>query len=1026
MEMATAWLTLEGILKFGETGEGLDAALLEWQQVSVGPELQEAVKFLATNGMSDFLQEWLLETIFQDLNKRIKPAFWGRFPTDATDSDRNEASVSQAIDFLYNIFSERYMVAVRRLRWLQMLASSGPALAGCPQSAFTPVKTGANKPTKGLQFDPALGLSKADKNGRGEGGQGLSVTFEEGTKGLSRSEYVDESLEGISFNKNMDGSYMNEKQFAERPLWSDSSHSMSTSHLNISEMNLSKNNAQTEEEEDTDYFIRSPIGGYKQQKVNETPENPNIGYSFQKLTVADTHLKLKESLLSSKSSQITSTSTPWNAPTHHTPGLITPIVFSDSPDIFDNLMEARSGEETSEETMSVQESSSKETGDQQGEVLPSVANVFGVPAMSRPVPGSSVHWMGSNLPISHAVIKLKVTVMMKAVLFSYMPPYFIKAVKDFYTKAFKAHRSSMENSDVGEESEQTQKINTETNMKLDEMGLMELVSDWAVTEIVHTQIEQHIQEECEKSFDTPFLAELEEWLDQHPLGWLRQLYIGRQTASQLTWMDAFRDRLRHFVYETYAKSLISQFFDIIIDYPESKPAIVDLTECLQKTDLRSELVSSLKSALENRLLHPGVNTGDILTAYIAAIKALRLLEPAGVILELVCEPVSRYLRSREDTVRCIVASLTDEGNNELVNELVKSKPPGEEEEEEDNNANWEEWMPDPVDADPSAASKSRRSADILTTLVNIYGSKELCFNEYRALLADRILSHYHCDVERELRYLELLKLRFGEAPLHFCEVMLRDVIESRRVNSRVQDSRKATKGPDDVEMNAVILSAQFWPAFRDEKVKLPQELQEHLDKFTKDFQVQKANRTLVWKPHLGTMNIELELKDETLNFSVSPVQAAIIMKFQTKTKWSVDELCTELEMTSNSLRRKIAYWQSQGILREISADVYQLVEERRGRPHDLIMVDEEETESAMASAQQQKEEEMQVFWTYIQGMLANLHCLSLERIHSMLRMFAMEEPGSSEVTPQELKTFLDNKVKNQLLVFSEGVYRLNK
>ena len=255
------------------------------------------------------------------------------------------------------------MVAARRLRWLQMLACSGPALANCPPSAFTPVKTGANIPTKGLRFDPALGQAglgllnegtKADKNGRGEGGLGLSVTFEEGTKGISRSDSIDESLEGISFNKNMDGSYMNEKQFAEKSLWSDSSHSMSTSHLNISEMNLSKNNAPAEEEEDPDYFIRSPIGGYKQQKANETPENPNIGYSFQKLTVADTHLKLKGSLLSSKSSQITSTSTPWNAPTHHTPGLITPIVFSDSPDVFDNQMEARSGEETSEEAMSVQ------------------------------------------------------------------------------------------------------------------------------------------------------------------------------------------------------------------------------------------------------------------------------------------------------------------------------------------------------------------------------------------------------------------------------------------------------------------------------------------------------------------------------------------------------------------------------------------------------------------------------------------------------------------------------------------------
>ena len=52
-------------------------------------------------------------------------------------------------------------------------------------------------------------------------------------------------------------------------------------------------------------------------------------------------------------------------------------------------------------------------------------------------------------------------------------------------------------------------------------------------------------------------------------------------------------------------------------------------------------------------------------------------------------------------------------------------------------------------------------------------------------------------------------------------------------------------------MNAMILSAQFWPAFRDEKVKLPDELQSHLDSYTKDFETQKQNRTLVWKPHLG-------------------------------------------------------------------------------------------------------------------------------------------------------------------------------
>lgn len=39
-----------------------------------------------------------------------------------------------------------------------------------------------------------------------------------------------------------------------------------------------------------------------------------------------------------------------------------------------------------------------------------------------------------------------------------------------------------------------------------------------------------------------------------------------------------------------------------------------------------------------------MNTSDILTAYIAAIRALRILDPVGVILELVCDPVRRYLR----------------------------------------------------------------------------------------------------------------------------------------------------------------------------------------------------------------------------------------------------------------------------------------------------------------------------------------------------------------------------------------------
>lgn len=68
----------------------------------------------------------------------------------------------------------------------------------------------------------------------------------------------------------------------------------------------------------------------------------------------------------------------------------------------------------------------------------------------------------------------------------------------------------------------------------------------------------------------------------------------------------------------------------------------------------------------------------------------------------------------------------------------------------------------------------------------------------------------------------------------------------------------------------------------------------------------------------------------------------------------------------------------------------------------------------------------QTFWTYIKGMLQNLDCLPLERIYSMLQMFAIQGPESGEFTQAHLKAFLDRKVKEQQLIQGGGVYRLPK
>jgi anaphase-promoting complex subunit 2 len=49
---------------------------------------------------------------------------------------------------------------------------------------------------------------------------------------------------------------------------------------------------------------------------------------------------------------------------------------------------------------------------------------------------------------------------------------------------------------------------------------------------------------------------------------------------------------------------------------------------------------------------------------------------------------------------------------------------------------------------PGKSSSKRRSSDIISLLVSIYGSKDLFINEYRSLLADRLLHQFSFSPER--------------------------------------------------------------------------------------------------------------------------------------------------------------------------------------------------------------------------------------------------------------------------------------
>ena len=156
---------------------------------------------------------------------------------------------------------------------------------------------------------------------------------------------------------------------------------------------------------------------------------------------------------------------------------------------------------------------------------------------------------------------------------------------------------------------------------------------------------------------------------------------------------------------------------------------------------------------------------------------------------------------------------------------------------------------------------------------------------------------------------------------------------------------------------------------------------------------------------------------------------------QERKKWPADELARTLQIQLSSLRRRIAFWQTQGLIKEEEGDVYSLAESgvhsNAGTASTNTSVMMDEAEAMVTTSEDQRVEELEVFWKYIVNMLINLTSLPLDRIHQMLKLFAMQAPSqgqgkgqSGEYEIGELRDFLDKKVQEHELIFVGGEYKL--
>jgi hypothetical protein len=116
-------------------------------------------------------------------------------------------------------------------------------------------------------------------------------------------------------------------------------------------------------------------------------------------------------------------------------------------------------------------------------------------------------------------------------------------------------------------------------------------------------------------------------------------------------------------------------FDLVRDFPDSRPALEDIRDGLAGCggaaceELQASFVGRLVTTLGARVLHPGVPTSSIVEVFLSAVRACRLIDSSGTLAALACEPTRAYLRARPDTVRCIIASLTEDTDSALHAEL---------------------------------------------------------------------------------------------------------------------------------------------------------------------------------------------------------------------------------------------------------------------------------------------------------------------------------------------------------------------
>ncbi|KJZ77883.1 hypothetical protein HIM_02520 [Hirsutella minnesotensis 3608] len=497
-----------------------------------------------------------------------------------------------------------------------------------------------------------------------------------------------------------------------------------------------------------------------------------------------------------------------------------------------------------------------------------------------------------------------------------------------------------------------------------------------------------------------------------------------------------------------------ELFDIVLHWPESKGGLEDLRSAVTTPQRRLQITDTFSASLQKRLLQPGRSTLEILQTYIAMIRTFHALDSSKVLLDRVAHALQLYLCQRDDAIRIVVTGLLavpsaapgPERNNTLIElaTILSDSSQQQRNHGEDDDLDWADmtWVPDPVDA--GVNYKRPKSEDVIGTLISALGSQDIFIKEFQLIVAERLLSG-QAGYQQEVKVLGLLKRRFGESALQNCDVMIKDIYDSRRVDGILRKNMQS--GPEDAQpglpvYRSKILSRLFWPSLRKESFKVPPPVAAAQSLYERGFEHLKSSRKLSWLDHLGSATVRLDLADCSIEVECKTYEAAVIYAFHedvadqsASPRRTFNELWEHLMMDEDVLELALGFWVSKRVLRNVGDQTYEVIEKldeeaKSSANEDVATSSDGDAKGGPSSPRKprgldaKEKERRAVYWQFIVGMLTNSSpAMPLGQIAMMMKMLIADGcPWSNE----ELQEFLSEKIAHSELELTGGKYRLPK